>query len=155
MRDNMKLATLPYGAIYASIMMHFVRKIIARHINASAGCGIHVPESYDGWMLCLGFSSKADQDMDILVPIKQVERSGPYDMYNLAKLDDILRRHGYEPDMKKTLGCYLISSDCSRCKLFRNNALGTISNEKLAEMKRIAIANTELVKERSTRCETL
>lgn len=143
----MKLAALPYRAIYASIMMHFVRKIIARHINASAGCGIHVPESYTGWILCLGFSSKANQDMDILVPIKQVERSGPYDMYNLSKLDDILRRHGYEPDMKKTLGCYLISSDDSRCKLFRNNALVTISNEKLAEMKRIAIANIELVKE--------
>ena len=142
----MKLATLPYRAIYASILMHFVRKIITRYTNASAGCGIHVPESYDGWILCLGFASKADRDMDILVPIKQVERRGPYDMYDLSALDVILSRHGCEPDMKTTLGCFMISSDDSRRKLFRNNALWTISNEKLAEMKRIAITHLDKVK---------
>ena len=64
----------PYKAIYVSILLHFVKEIITTHLNASDGCGIHVPESYTGWILCLGFSSKANQDMDILVPIKQVER---------------------------------------------------------------------------------
>jgi hypothetical protein len=149
----MKLATLPYRAIYASILMHFVRKIITRYTNASAGCGIHVPESYDGLMLCLGFSSNSDGKMNILVPIKEVNWRSYYD---LTKLDNILGRHGYEPDMKKTFGCFLIPSGDSYCKLFRTNALAAVSNKELAEMKRIAIANIELVKERSLyRGETL
>ena len=138
----MKLATLPYRAIYASILLHFVKKIIARHINVSAGCGIHVPESYDGWMLCLGFASKADREMDILVPIKQVE---PTCDYCLSALDAIMGDHGYGLDMK-TRGCFLISNADNRRKFFRNNALGTISNEKLAEMKRIAIMNLDKAK---------
>lgn len=138
----MKLATLPYRAIYASILLHFVKKIITRHINASAGCGIHVPESYDGWILCLGFASKADRELDILVPIKQVEYRCDY---FLNALDDIMGKHGYGVDMK-TLGCFLISNYDDRRKFFRNNALGTISNEKLAEMKRIAIMNLDKVK---------
>lgn len=138
----MKLSLL-YNAIYVSILLAFVRKIIARHINASAGCGIHVPESYDGWMLCLGFSSKSNRDIDILVPIKQVESTCDY---YLTALDAIMGDHGYGLDMK-TRGCFLISNADNRRKFFRNNAFGTISNEKLAEMKRIAIANIELLKE--------
>jgi hypothetical protein len=104
-------------------------------------------------MLCLGFSSNSDGKMNILVPIKEVNWRSYYD---LTKLDNILGRHGYEPDMKKTFGCFLIPSGDSYCKLFRTNALAAVSNKELAEMKRIAIANIELVKERSLyRGETL
>lgn len=148
----MKPVNFPYKAIYVSILLHFVKEIIATHINASSDCGIPVPESYDGWMLCLGFSSNSDGKMDILVPLKEVSWTSNYD---LSKLDNIMGRHGYEPDMKKTFGCYLIPDGDSYCKLFRTNALAVVSNKELAEMKRIAIANIELVKERSYRGETL
>lgn len=139
----MKPVNFPYRAIYVSILLHFVKEIIATHLNASDGCGIHVPESYDGWMLCLGFASNADRDMDILVPIKHVEPTGNYD---LTALDVILSRNGYEPDMKTTLGCFLICNGDDRRKLFRTNALRTISNKKLAEMKRIALTHLNKVK---------
>ena len=152
-RNNMKPVKFPYRALYVSILLHFVKEIITTHINSSSDCGIRVPESYDGWMLCLGFSSNSDGKMNILVPIKEVNWRSNYD---LTKLDNILGRHGYEPDRKKTFGCYLIPSGDSYCKLFRTNALAAVSNKELAEMKRIAIANIELVKERSSyRGETL
>lgn len=137
----MKLSLL-YNAIYVSILLAFVRKIIGMYRDSFDECGIDVPHGFHGYALCLGFRISMTES-PIMVPIKIV----PTDNYNLAKLDDILLASGISLDFKKKTGCHLIDRNDDRCDGFRINAVPIVTNAELREMTRIVLSNLELVKE--------
>lgn len=141
----MKPVHLPYRAIYVSILLNFINRIIKSHTES--GCGIVVPESQSGLgVVCLGFNADSFGEPRILVPIKILDKAQASLKYNISYLDDVLKANGIKVKYPTICGCYVIGgrdymSLDERRRQFRRSASPTVSNEELLKMKNIVLSN--------------
>ncbi len=141
----MKPVHLPYRAIYVSILLTFINRIIKSHTES--GCGIVVPESQSGLgVVCLGFNSDCYGEPTILVPIKILDKAKASLTYNIRYLDDMLEENGIKLDYITICGCYVIGgrdymSLDERRGQFRRSASPAVSNAELLKMKNVVLSN--------------